>query len=67
SVVGDDRQGSLTDAARWVWSISPTWGKSPSARKQLESLSTHAVSQRVNDCYLIVDDTSWSAKVRETP
>jgi hypothetical protein len=40
------------------------WGKNPSARKQLERLSTRTVKERVNDCYLIVDDTSWNAKVR---
>ena len=40
------------------------WGKNRSARKQLERLSTHTVKERVNDCYLIVDDTSWNAKVR---
>ena len=40
------------------------WGKNRSARKQLESLSTHTVKESVNDCYLIVDDTSWNAKVR---
>jgi propanediol dehydratase small subunit len=40
------------------------WGKNRSARKQLESLSTHTVKERINDCYLIVDDTSWNAKVR---
>jgi hypothetical protein len=40
------------------------WGKNRSARKQLESLSTHTVKERINDFYNIVDDTSWNAKVR---
>ncbi len=40
------------------------WGKNRSARKQLERMSTHTVKERVNDCYLIIGDNSWNAKVR---
>ncbi len=41
------------------------WGKQGAARKKLERLSTDRYRETVNDCYLIVDDMGWNAKVRD--
>lgn len=41
------------------------WGEHPAARKKLDRLATSTVKERVNDCYLIVDDSTWNAKVRD--
>jgi len=54
--------GSDVGPARYEYRV---WGENRSARKQLEKLSRSTVKEQVNDCYLIVDDTSWNAKVRD--
>jgi propanediol dehydratase small subunit len=41
------------------------WGKHPRARKLLEKLADEQSTERVNDCYLLVDDSSWNAKIRD--
>jgi hypothetical protein len=41
------------------------WGEHRSARKKLARLSTATSKERVNDCYLLVEDGSWNAKVRD--
>jgi len=41
------------------------WGKHRDARRMLAKMSTDVTAERVEDCYLIVDDPSWNAKVRD--
>ncbi len=40
------------------------WGKHRRARKLLAKLATEQTTEKVNDCYLLVDDPSWNAKIR---
>ena len=40
------------------------WGKHPKARKMLEKLASDVTKERVKDCYLLVEDSTWNAKVR---
>lgn len=40
------------------------WGKQRKARKSLEKLASDVTEERVKDCYLLVDDATWNAKVR---
>ena len=40
------------------------WGKRRSARKLLAELADEQSAETVNDCYLLVDDGSWNAKIR---
>ncbi len=40
------------------------WGKHAKARKLLAKLATEHTTEKVNDCYLLVDDSSWNAKIR---
>lgn len=53
---------SLDRRARYEYRVS---GKHPSARKQLAGLADESTRERVNDCYLLVDDVRWNAKVRD--
>lgn len=41
------------------------WGAHRKARKKLARLASHRTTERFKDCYLIVDDPSWNAKVRD--
>jgi hypothetical protein len=41
------------------------WGEHRKARKKLARLASEETTERVKDCYLIVDDHSWNAKVRD--
>ena len=41
------------------------WGKHRRARKLLRELADDETSERIKDCYLLVDDPSWNAKVRD--
>ena len=40
------------------------WGKHRKARQKLARLASTEVRERVKDCYLLVDDSSWNAKIR---
>ncbi len=40
------------------------WGAHRKARRKLARLASAKTNERVKDCYLIVDDPSWNAKVR---
>lgn len=40
------------------------WGPHRTARKLLVKLATEETTERVDDCYLITDDRSWNAKIR---
>lgn len=41
------------------------WGKHRRARKLLRQLADDETREHVKDCYLLVDDPSWNAKVRD--
>ena len=41
------------------------WGKHAAARKRLKRLADESTTERIKDCYLLVDDDSWNAKVRD--
>lgn len=41
------------------------WGPHRSARKLLAKLATEQSTETVEDCYLLVDDPSWNAKIRD--
>ena len=41
------------------------WGKHRKARKKLAELATSTSHETFEDCYLIVDDLDWNAKVRD--
>lgn len=53
---------SSSNSARYEYRV---WGTHRSARKLLAKLATEKTTERVNDCYLLVDDTSWNAKIRD--
>lgn len=41
------------------------WGEHRKARKKLAKLASEKVVEDYDDCYLLVDDPSWNAKVRD--
>lgn len=41
------------------------WGKHRKARKMLAELASSTTRESFEDCYLIVDDLEWNAKVRD--
>lgn len=41
------------------------WGERRKARKLLAKLANEQTTEQVNDCYLLVDDSSWNAKIRD--
>jgi len=41
------------------------WGEYPKARKMLAKLASNESRERIDDCYLLVDDMAWNAKVRD--
>lgn len=41
------------------------WGKHPVARRLLKETADEITVERFDDCYLIVEDLSWNAKVRD--
>ncbi len=40
------------------------WGRHVKARKMLAKMATEQMTETINDCYLLVDDSSWNAKIR---
>ncbi len=40
------------------------WGRNRKARKILAQLASDEKREQVEDCYLLVDDPSWNAKIR---
>jgi len=42
------------------------WGKHRKARKILARLATSETTEVLEDCYLLVDDPTWNAKVRDS-
>lgn len=49
-------------SARYEYRV---WGKHGAARKKLARLATATSKEQVNDCYLLIEDASWNAKVRD--
>jgi hypothetical protein len=41
------------------------WGAHRRARKMLAELADEETSEQVDDCYLLVADSSWNAKIRD--
>ncbi|MEM7092315.1 MAG: hypothetical protein AAF567_04870 [Actinomycetota bacterium] len=41
------------------------WGKHRKARKLLAELADRVLEEEFDDCYLLVDDPTWNAKVRD--
>jgi len=41
------------------------WGEHRKVRKKLTRMASEETTQQVEDCYLIIDDPSWNAKVRD--
>ncbi|MEL6891277.1 MAG: hypothetical protein AAFP84_06765 [Actinomycetota bacterium] len=56
------RQATIDDRrARYEYRV---WGKHRSARKGLERRASSVSAETVRDCYLLVGDSRWNAKVR---
>ncbi len=41
------------------------WGRHAKAQRRLAKLADHETQERINDCYLLTDDSTWNAKVRD--
>ena len=50
------------DGARYELRV---WGKHRRPRRLLAELASESTIERVKDCYLLVDDPSWNAKIRD--
>lgn len=57
-----NRPSENTDGARYEYRV---WGKHRDARKMLGKLADDESTELVEDCYLLVDDPSWNAKIRD--
>lgn len=57
SQLGDD-----IDSARYEYRV---WGEHRKARKLMSKLASVETHERVKDCYLLTDDVSFNAKVRD--
>ncbi len=51
-----------TDDAHYEYRV---WGEHRKARKLMSKLASDETRDRIEDCYLLVDDPSWNAKVRD--
>lgn len=59
------KKKELERSARYGRYEFRVWGSHRKARKTLARLASETRTERVRDCYLIVDDPSWNAKVRD--
>lgn len=41
------------------------WGEFPKARRALAKLADSETREHIEDCYLLVDDMAWNAKIRD--
>ncbi len=55
---------TLGEAAKTRYEFR-VWGRHRKARKELARLADERTTEYVEDCYLISDDPSWNAKVRD--
>lgn len=53
----------LLENSRYEYRV---WGKHRAARRLIEDMATAETRDDVEDCYLIVDDPDWNAKVRNS-
>ncbi|MEO6571525.1 MAG: hypothetical protein ABIO83_08250 [Ilumatobacteraceae bacterium] len=51
-----------TTSGRYEYRV---WGQHRAARKLLAKLATEQTTEWIDDCYLLVDDPSWNAKIRD--
>lgn len=56
------KKNSEASRARYEFRV---WGKHRKARKMLTRLADHVATEQFEDCYLLVDDPEWNAKVRD--
>jgi propanediol dehydratase small subunit len=42
------------------------WGKHRKARKLLSTLASEKIVEKISDCYFLVEDPGWNAKVRDS-
>lgn len=62
NVARENGESSEDRSARYEFRV---WGKHRDARKQLARMATETVKEEYEDCYLLVDDPTWNAKVRD--
>ncbi len=55
--------GGGSGHARYEYRV---WGEHRKARKALSRLASEETRETIDDCYLIVDDPGWNAKVRDS-
>lgn len=55
-------RGDRNDTTRYEYRV---WGKHRKARRALARLADEQTTETVDDCYLLVDDHTWNAKVRD--
>lgn len=58
----DDDNADSDGIGRFEYRV---WGKHPKARKLLGKMATTETRERIEDCYLLVEDPSWNAKIRD--
>lgn len=51
-----------SSGARYEYRV---WGEHRQARKRLAKLADEQLAETVDDCYLLGDDASWNAKIRD--
>lgn len=56
------RDNAPTYMARFEFRV---WGEHPEAEKLLRKLSSDEERERIEDCYLLVGDPVWNAKIRD--
>ena len=56
-----NRPAENPDRARFEYRV---WGNHRKARRLLRELASEETSERVDDCYLLIDDPMWNAKLR---
>jgi len=57
------RGGAISkDAAIYEYRV---WGPHRDARKRLDKLADHVSSESIEDCYLVTDDMTFNAKIRD--
>ncbi len=61
-MVTDAKHDLEVDNARFEYRV---WGKHPRARKLLGKLASSETEERVDDCYLLFEDSSWNVKIRD--
>lgn len=57
------KQPTTSDSTRTRYEYR-VWGKHRKARNMLEKLASDVTEERVKDCYLLIEDATWNAKVR---